>query len=427
MTDRTARLPSVGKPHCLRASSFRVLEPHFRLRNTTAAFFLLYQGITPDNGPWGADARSRCLSSGPSSSLFPPHFPGSINPIDFTMASQTPATPAAHSSLDPQSTTYTSMIGEQDLEAIGAHCQHPYCHVLDFLPFRCESCRGTFCLEHRTETAHSCSKAGEWAKRRAEQANGRLVPGTTANGYNIPSRSTSGAAKPNVTTGTQCSSPTCKTCINTHTAVGVHCDTCRRTYCLKHRLREDHACSTLTPLGARPAGSSSQEKARSALARFKSWGKEKSQSPQTSLFNRLPKPKPSSAAQCLTALNNLKRTAKGPPGSSVTIPPEKRIYLYVEAEPDSPAPAAAAATTKLPKGAFYYDKNWSVGRVLDVAAKSLNVRNVNNVQDIEEQRLRVFHVEGGRVMAFSEKVGEKLTDGDTVVLLRGVGDGGGGG
>lgn len=79
----------------------------------------------------------------------------------------------------------------------------------------------------------------------------------------------------------------------------------------------------------------------------------------------------------------------------------------------------------MPKGPLYFDKNWSVGRVLDVAAKGLNVRNVNNVEDGEEQRLRVFHVEGGRVLGFGEKVGEGVMDGDTVVLLRGVGDGAG--
>jgi hypothetical protein len=37
--------------------------------------------------------------------------------------------------------SFTVMEG-RDLEAIGAHCQMEYCHVLDFLPFRCESCRG---------------------------------------------------------------------------------------------------------------------------------------------------------------------------------------------------------------------------------------------------------------------------------------------
>jgi hypothetical protein len=39
------------------------------------------------------------------------------------------------------SESYTEMKGG-DVEAVGAHCQMEYCHVLDFLPFRCESCRG---------------------------------------------------------------------------------------------------------------------------------------------------------------------------------------------------------------------------------------------------------------------------------------------
>jgi hypothetical protein len=33
---------------------------------------------------------------------------------------------------------YTAMKG--DVEALGAHCQMEYCHVLDFLPFKCGSC-----------------------------------------------------------------------------------------------------------------------------------------------------------------------------------------------------------------------------------------------------------------------------------------------
>lgn len=51
-------------------------------------------------------------------------------------AGETPAaTASAHD------TSYSTMsVG--DVEAIGAHCQAPFCHQLDFLPFRCESCKG---------------------------------------------------------------------------------------------------------------------------------------------------------------------------------------------------------------------------------------------------------------------------------------------
>jgi hypothetical protein len=35
-----------------------------------------------------------------------------------------------------------SAMSTGDVEAIGAHCQMPFCRQLDLLPFRCESCKG---------------------------------------------------------------------------------------------------------------------------------------------------------------------------------------------------------------------------------------------------------------------------------------------
>ena len=58
--------------------------------------------------------------------------------------------------------------------------------------------------------------------------------------------------------------------------------------------------------------------------------------------------------------------------------------------------------------------------MLDAAARSLQVANLNNRGGGEEERLRVYHVEGGRVLDFAEKVGDALASGNTVVLLRGV-------
>ena len=168
-------------------------------------------------------------------------------------------------------------------------------------------------------------------------------------------------------------------------------------------MREDHECSKLTPIGARPAqGPSQADKARTALGRLKVWSKEK----QASV---LPKPKPSSAATRLLATNKLKQNAKG----DDKVPTEKRVYLYVEAE-------ASTTTSKLPKGEFWYSKDWTVGRLLDAAAKALQVQNLNNRVEEEKERLRVFHVEAGRLLSFNEKVGDACATGNTVVLLRGV-------
>ncbi|KAI4131126.1 MAG: hypothetical protein LQ341_006388 [Variospora aurantia] len=301
---------------------------------------------------------------------------------------------ASASPIPSETQSFTPM--DKEMLSIGGTCQYMTCDSYDFLPFRCESCRGRFCQDHRTEAGHKCARAGEWAARRAPpQQSTRTTSSSSAN------------QRPTTLTATQCSHPQCKTFVDTLTSVGVVCSTCNRKYCLKHRIPEDHECSKITPLGARQklggGGISQADRARSALGRLKLWGKEK----QAAV---LPKPKPSTAASRVVALNQLKRTAKG----DDKVPVEKRIYLHVEAE-------ANTTTSKFPKGAFWYNKAWSVGRLLDDAARGLQVQNVNNRGGGEEERLRVFHVEGGRLLDFGEKAEDVLAQGNTIVLLRGVG------
>lgn len=301
----------------------------------------------------------------------------------------------ATSTPPPEDSSFTKM-DTADLESIGARCQFPYCHQLDFLPFRCDSCKSTFCLDHRSELAHKCTHAGEWAKNRRKNSVGK-VSNTTSSGPPLHGL-----------TPTQCSESDCKTTINTIQHTGSRCTNCNRQYCLKHRFRESHNCAAIAPLGARQSSSFNQlesqaEKVRLGFSRLRSWGKEKQEILK-------PKAKATSRAAQLVALNTLKKTAKG----DEKLPPEKRVYLHVEAE-------AATTTSKLPKAELYFSSEWSVGRMLDEAARRLQVANVNNRVETEEQRLRVYHVEGGRLLEFSERLGVGVQSGNTVVLLRGVG------
>lgn len=299
------------------------------------------------------------------------------------------------SASDPNEESFVKM-DEKDPTLLGSHCQYTYCNQLDFLPFRCESCRGTFCLDHRSETGHKCPKAGEWAARRRRA--------------NIAKPSL-GAGKLMAEVEKPCASPDCKTVIGTSLTTGVHCGTCNRDYCLKHRLNEDHNCKNLIPIGARVGRFDEQgEKARNAFGRLKAWGAAKKVEMAKTTERVLPKPKPTSAAARLVAVNNLKKTAKG----DDKLAPEKRVYMKVEAE-------AATTTAKFPTGSFFYSKDWVIGRVLDAAAKSLQIENVNNQSTDERSKLRVFHVEGGRLLEFNEKVGDALVSGNHIVLLRGIG------
>ncbi|KAL7628986.1 hypothetical protein AAE478_000504 [Parahypoxylon ruwenzoriense] len=300
---------------------------------------------------------------------------------------------ASSSTAEPQDTSYVKMDKESDATLIGKHCQLEYCNQLDFLPFFCQSCKKTFCLDHRTETAHKCANAGAWAERRRQAQLAKPSAGEGRRMRDLVSQ------KP-------CAADDCKTVVGTALVPGVHCSSCNRDYCLKHRLKEEHDCKSKIPIGARPQQFDVTEQTRSAFAKLKAWGAAK----RESAGRALPKPKPSSAAVRLVAVNNLKKVAKG----DTKVPPEKRVYLYVEAE-------AETTTAKNYKGEFFYSKDWVIGRVLDAAAKSLQIENVNNQSPDERDKLRVFHVEGGRVLEFNEKVGSVLVSGNTIVLLRGIG------
>ncbi|KAI1176811.1 AN1-like zinc finger protein [Nemania sp. FL0916] len=299
---------------------------------------------------------------------------------------------------DSQETSYVEMDKHAtgaDAMLIGKHCELAYCNQLDFLPFRCQSCSKTFCLDHRTEDAHKCAKKGVWAERKRQQQLSRPAAGEGKRMRDYVSQ------KP-------CAATNCKTTIGTPLVPGVHCTSCNYDYCLKHRLREEHDCANKIPVGARP--SAVGEQTRSALAKLRAWGSAKKEQAQAIGTRALPKPKPTSASARLVAVNNLKKTAKG----DAKLAPEKRIYLYVEAE-------AETTTAKNYKGQFFYSKDWATGRVLDAAAKSLQIENVNNQSSAERDKLRVFHVEGGRVLEFNEKIGSAVASGNTIVLLRGIG------
>lgn len=145
------------------------------------------------------------------------------------------------------------------------------------------------------------------------------------------------------------------------------------------------------------------------MEKLKAWGAKKKEGAKAAV--PVSKAKQAEATR-MQQIATLKRTAKGDDKVAV----EKRVYVYVEASSDT-------VTSKIPKGNYFYSQEWSVGRILDMAAKSLQVQNLNNRSESEEDKLRVFHVEGGRLLEFGEKLGANVKTGETIVLLRGVGAG----
>ncbi|GAV99961.1 sec14 cytosolic factor [Lentinula edodes] len=63
----------------------------------------------------------------------------------------------------PSSSTRATHKPEQDgpLLAIGKQCSHPTCHLVDFLPFKCQHCQESFCQDHYKVAEHSCPNYDE--------------------------------------------------------------------------------------------------------------------------------------------------------------------------------------------------------------------------------------------------------------------------
>lgn len=142
---------------------------------------------------------------------------------------------------------------DADLMSVGAHCEHPNCGQIDFLPFRCDACSNVYCLEHRSYQDHSCSKA-------SQSHSSVIVCPICAKAIKLEPQQdvhqafdahTRLACDPSnykkVMQPDRCPAPNCKAKlrdVNSFT-----CKECGAKVCLAHRFPTDHACkgALLTP------------------------------------------------------------------------------------------------------------------------------------------------------------------------------------
>lgn len=143
-------------------------------------------------------------------------------------------------------------------DSAGACCHLELCGQLDFLPFRCPSCKHTFCTEHRLQAAHSCPNASAPTS----------APSTP---------STPCTPKPKST----CAKSRCKKPAQ-HPLTGG-CSWCSHLFCDRHRMPEDHSCPHLDTMKkearARNAAQLEAGRSRAACSYFVGEGDKDSSSP----------------------------------------------------------------------------------------------------------------------------------------------------
>ncbi|KAK9473113.1 uncharacterized protein V1510DRAFT_415147 [Dipodascopsis tothii] len=298
--------------------------------------------------------------------------------------------------------------GSDGLLKVGEHCAFSECHKLDFLPFVCPECQLKYCLDHRTSSAHRC--AGQTKTSAARPAGAQRVGGDPR--------------------AVKCCEASCKQMVNTATMPATRCPDCRKLTCLRHR--QDHHCQP-APAATRSTDSAA-EAARGALAKLRMWTASKSASESarspgsagsgpgsagsgngisTKAMLGFRSSKAASMAARAKAMASLKQNARG----ETSIAPPNRVYVYVESE----HARATSPSGGKDRAEMFFGKDWVVGRVLDKAAVRLQISNLNSMKAADEDRLRVFHVDGGKVLEFSDRLGNAgVRDGDTLVIVKGV-------
>ncbi|CAL4932343.1 unnamed protein product [Urochloa decumbens] len=133
---------------------------------------------------------------------------------------------------------------------LGAHCDEAHCMQIDFLPFECDGCGGSFCAAHRAYADHGCAKAGDPGRtvvlcpdcgdaveRAAPEQSDRDVLDAHARSRRCdPARKATRRPPP-----PRCPAPRCREAIMASNA--TQCKGCGLKVCLKHRFPDDHGCS----------------------------------------------------------------------------------------------------------------------------------------------------------------------------------------
>ncbi|OBA20910.1 hypothetical protein METBIDRAFT_42303 [Metschnikowia bicuspidata var. bicuspidata NRRL YB-4993] len=251
---------------------------------------------------------------------------------------------------------------DQGIMDLGKNCA--FCHRLDFLPFHCEFCKGTYCSAHRTLDNHEC------VGRRQKNAPKTAGIDRASNG---PS------------------------------AASLFPDRAR------HQKLLD---ALLESLGTAPARD--RKTPLMKLTKFLHLQKlRRDAKKKSSFFGKLA----SRAVSATAEVAKIKKSAKGP----ASVNAADRVFmwvLYVNRNEEE----LEQISVETERRAVWVLKMWSVGRALDSIAETMNIMNHNNATQQSGERLNLFKAEKDEpvVLAASAKVSTSIPNGATLYLVKGA-------
>ncbi|KAI9458820.1 hypothetical protein F5148DRAFT_1219879 [Russula earlei] len=148
---------------------------------------------------------------------------------------------------------------DQQILAVGRQCSHPSCHLVDFLPFKCQHCANSFCADHFKPASHSCAKYDEAKFNRVapdcplcndpvpippgEDPNIRMERHLTMDCSVMTGRSQKANTTP------KCARPKCGKLLFAQ----IQCDKCHQKFCPEHRFPSSHNCASISSTPGPPS------------------------------------------------------------------------------------------------------------------------------------------------------------------------------
>ncbi|XP_070190926.1 AN1-type zinc finger protein 1-like isoform X2 [Littorina saxatilis] len=220
-----------------------------------------------------------------------------------------------------------------------------------FLPFDCDGCGNTYCLQHKAKDDHQCDK------HLLQTANAEY-------------------------TGTKAFDCALDGCSNRE-LTPVPCEHCHLNFCLGHRHQHDHKCSELKTAPV--------PNAKTAEHVAQILGNKQTVAPKKPL--RSVKSRQTAARVTLMKL-------KGQAGGDKGIPDTERVYFSI----------ALPLASKLTPKALFFSKKWSVGRVVDYIADAAGLHNPNNTG--AAKKLRLFVGDSGQLLPVDRSLEDVMTSDD---------------
>ena len=130
----------------------------------------------------------------------------------------------------------------------GKHCAEEFCHQIDLLPMKCKACGNHFCAAHFKYEAHGCKEADKFNykiptcelchqtiefKRHKDLD---LCLAEHLEKCQMSDHSSARSKKP----GKKCSLEGCR---HKRDVFCFECETCGNSFCVRHRIPEDHKCT----------------------------------------------------------------------------------------------------------------------------------------------------------------------------------------